>query len=129
MVTVRYGKPSGSDAVRVTPEVIKEKMSGQGPQVAPVEGRHGGTFTSFGDYSVNLFSKIDLYGDPPSRALFDAVAVAVLKNPAWGERKEIPAPILVDNEWQERPQNPRTITVWENFDEEAILEDFFSVME
>ncbi len=129
MVTVRYGKPSGSDAVRVTPEVIKEKMSGKGPRVAPVEGRHGDTFTSFGDYSVNLFSKIDLYGDPPSRALFDAVAVAVLKNPAWGERKEIPAPILVDNEWVERPQNPRTIMVWENFDEEAILEDFFSVME
>jgi len=128
MVTVRYGKPSGSDAVRVTPEVILEKMKGKGPQVAPVEGRHGGSFTTFGDYSVNLFSKIDLHGDPPSRALFDLVAVAVLKNPAWGERKKIPAPILVDNAWVERPQNSRKITIWENFNEDAILNDLFAVM-
>ena len=46
-------------------------------------GRHGGAFTNFGDYSVDLFEHIDLYGDPPSRALFDMAAVAIVKNPAW----------------------------------------------
>lgn len=129
MVMVRYGEPSGSDAVRATPEDIEENMPGAGPEVDPVTGRHGGEFTNFGDYSVNLFSKIDLHGDPPSRALFDMVAVAILKNPEWGEAKEIPAPILVDEEWQERPDNDRTITIWENFDKEAILEDFYSTMQ
>lgn len=126
MVTVRYGKPSGSDAVRVTPEEINEKMAGKGPAVEPVEGRHGGTFTHVGDYFVSLFSNIDLHGDPPSRALFDVVAVAVLKDPSWGQAKEIPAPILVNNQWEERPDNPRKIIVWENFDTGAISQDFFS---
>lgn len=128
MVMVRYGEPSGSDAVRATPAEIEENMPGAGPEVEPVTGRHGGEFTNFGDYSVDLFSAIDLHGDPPSRALFDMVAVAILKNPEWGEPKEIPAPIVVDEEWQERPDNDRTITIWENFDEEAILENFYSTM-
>ena len=129
MVMVRYGEPSGSDAVRATPAEIEENMPGAGPEVDPVTGRHGGEFTNFGDYSVNLFSEIDLHGDPPSRALFDMVAVAIVKNPNWGEANEIPAPILVDEEWQERPDNDRTITIWENFDKEAILEDFYSTMQ
>lgn len=128
MVMVRYGKPSGSDAVRATPADIEENLAGQGPEVAPVTGRHGGTFTNFGDYSLNLFEGIELHGDPPSRALFDMVAVAILKNPGWGETKEIPAPVLVNEEWQERPDNERTIIIWENFDKEAILDDFYSVM-
>lgn len=129
MVTVRYGEDSGSDAVRATPNEIAENMPGAGPEVEPVTGRHGGEFTNFGDYSVNLFSEIDLHGDPPSRALFDMVAVAILKNPEWGESKEIPAPILVDGEWQERPDNDRTITIWENFDKEEILADFYETMQ
>jgi hypothetical protein len=129
MVTVRYGEPSGSDAVRATPEDIEREMAGAGPEVEPVTGRHGGSFTNFGDYSINLFDGIDLYGDPPSRALFDVVAVAILKNPAWGEDKEIPAPEVVGEQWQEQPQNSRTITVWENFDEDAILEDFYETMQ
>ena len=129
MVTVRYGEPSGSDAVRATPEDIEREMAGAGPEVEPVTGRHGGSFTNFGDYSINLFDGIDLYGDPPSRALFDVVAVAILKNPAWGEYKEVPAPEVVNEQWQERPQNSRTITVWENFDEDAILKDFYETMQ
>lgn len=128
MVMVRYGEPSGSDAVRATPADIEEQLSGEGPEVAPVTGRHGGEFTNFGDYSLNLFEGIELHGDPPSRALFDMVAVAILKNPDWGETKEIPAPTLINEEWQERPDNDRTIIIWENFDKEAILEDFYSVM-
>lgn len=128
IVTVRYGKASGTDAVRVTPAEIEEKMPGAGPTASPVEGRHGNTFTNFGDYSVDLFAHIDLHGDPPARALYDMVAVAILKNPSWGEKRTIPAPVLEGENWKERPENDRKIILWENFDREAVLADFFTVM-
>lgn len=127
---VRYGKPSGTDAVRVTPAEMQARMPGAGPQISePVVGRHGGEFTSFGDYSINLFQHIDLHGDPPSRALFDMAAVAIVKNPDWAVPTEIPAPILVDGVWQERPENSRTIVIWENFDKDRILADFMESMQ
>jgi len=127
MVTVRYGKPSGTDAVKVTKEEINQKMPGLGPTAKePVIGRHGGSFNTFGDYSVSLFEYIDYHGDPPSRPLFDMVAVAILKNKSWGDHKIIPAPIFINNEWIERPANQRKITVWENFRKEEILEDFYN---
>ncbi len=130
MVTVRYGKPSGTDAVRVTPEEIDKKMPGRGVKAsAPITGRHGGQFTTFGDYSVDLFDHIDLHGDPPARALFDMVAVAILKNPDWGNGRVHPAPVLVENSWVERPGNRREIRIWEDFDKQALLEDFFGSME
>jgi purine nucleosidase len=130
MVVVRYGQPSGTDAVRATPEEIRARMAGRGPRVAePVVGRHGGAFHTFGDYSIDLFEHIELYGDPPSRALFDMAAVAVVKNPAWAMPRRIPAPELVDRRWGERPDNPRTITLWEHFDRDAIMEDFYRTME
>ena len=128
MVIVRYGKSSGTDAVRVTPTDMEQRMPGKGPRSEPVTGRHGGSFTHFGDYSINLFSHIDLHGDPPARALFDMVAVAILKNPSWGEQLELPAPILDGENWKDRPGNSRKIIIWENFAKEAILEDFFAVM-
>ncbi len=130
MVMVRYGQPSGTDAVRLTLEEAKERLAGKGPQVnQPVEGRHGGTFSTFGDYAVNLFEHIDLYGDPPARALFDMAAVAIVKNPDWAEKKEIPAPKLVDGAWIEQADNERTIVIWENFNKEEILEDLFRSLE
>ena len=92
-------------------------------------GRHGMAFDNFGDYSVNLFEHIDYHGDPPSRALFDMVAVAIIKNPSWGESKQIPCPVLVNNEWRERPENLRVITIWENFNRDKILEDFYHTMD
>lgn len=126
MVTVRYGEPSGSDAVKVTQEEINTRMPGMGPKTTkPITGRHGGEFTTFGDYAVSLFEHIDYHGDPPSRALFDLVSVAILKNPSWGEVKEIPAPILINNQWVERPDNSRKIILWENFDRDAIINDFY----
>ncbi len=128
MVSVRYGKPSGTDAVRATPMEIGQKMPGAGPTSEPVDGRNGGTFTNFGDYSVNLFRNIELHGDPPSRALFDMVAVAIIKNPSWGKTDEVPAPIVDGETWTARPDNSRAMIVWENFDREAILEDFYAVM-
>jgi hypothetical protein len=130
MVTVRYGKASGSGAVSVTQEDINKKMPGKGPAIViPVAGRHGGEFSSFGDYSVDLFKHIDYHGNPPSRSLFDMVAVAIVKNPAWGTKKQIAAPLYIGNKWIERPGNTRTIGVWENFDKESILTDFYETIE
>ncbi len=127
---VRYGRPSGTDAVRVSRDEIRRRMAGRGPRIAAaVPGRHGGEFRTFGDYSIDLFEHIKLDGDPPSRALYDMAAVAIVKNPSWAESRRIPAPRLADGKWLERPDNPRTITVWENFDRGRILEDFFRVME
>ncbi|MDP8246331.1 MAG: nucleoside hydrolase [Candidatus Hinthialibacter antarcticus] len=126
---VRYGTPSGTDAVRATLDEIKTIMPGKGPKAAePVVGRHGESFTSFGDYAVDLFSNIDLHGNPPSRALFDMAAVAIVKDPAWATAKPIPAPILVDGKWKDRPDNKRTIILWENFDKKSIMADFYETM-
>ncbi|PYP76681.1 MAG: nucleoside hydrolase [Gemmatimonadetes bacterium] len=127
---VRYATPSGTDHVRVTREEIRARMPGKGPRIrVPVIGRHGGRFATFGDYSVDLFDHIELSGTPPSRALYDMAAVAIVKNPAWAHPRKIPAPKLVDGKWVERPDNPRTITIWENFDRDAILNDFYTTME
>lgn len=130
MVTVRYDKPSGTSAVTVTKAQILNRMPQKGPQIPePIEGRHGGLFNNFGDYSVNLFENYSMGGDPPSRPLYDMAAVAIVKDPSWAESKEIPAPILMDNEWVERPDNERKITIWENFHVYAIMNDFFKTME
>ncbi|MBN2030977.1 nucleoside hydrolase [bacterium] len=127
---VRYGKPSGTDAVRATLPDIEEKMAGKGPRLLnPVTGRHGGAFTNFGDYSIDLFRNIDLYGDPPSRALYDMAAVAIAKNPLWATPTIIPAPKLENGTWIDQPENLRQITIWENFDKEKIIQDFFHCME
>lgn len=126
---VRYGTPSGTDAVRATLDEINTIMPGKGPKISkPVVGRHGESFSTFGDYSVNLFSNIELHGDPPSRALFDMAAVAIVKNSAWASPKTIPAPILVDGKWKDRPDNKRTIILWKNFDKEKIMADFYESM-
>jgi purine nucleosidase len=125
MVTVRYGKPSGTDAVKITQQEVNKLMPGLGPRIAtPVTGRHGGEFYCFGDYSVNLFEHIDYHGDPPARALFDMAAVAIVKNPAWAEQHSIPAPIFINNQWVERPTNKRSMVVWENFRSKEIIDDF-----
>jgi hypothetical protein len=127
MVTVRYGKPSGTDAVKVTQAAVNVKMPGLGPKIkTPIVGRHGDKFNNFGDYSVNLFTHIDYHGDPPSRALFDMAAVAIVKNPNWAQASTIPCPIMVDKNWMKQPKNTRKITIWENFDAENILADFYA---
>ena len=130
MVTVRYGKSTGTSAVTATRDEINRKMPGLGPTASEaVIGRHGGIFHNFGDYSVNLFKNINSHDEKGTRALFDMAAVAIVKNPEWAERKEIPAPILINNEWVERPGNNRKIILWENFDKEAIMRDFYETME
>jgi hypothetical protein len=124
-----YGKTTGTDYVKVTKHVIDSIMPGLGPKVSPVEGRHGGTFTCFGDYAQNLFEHIEYYGDPPSRALFDMAAVAVVKNASFAQHTIIPCPVLKNGVWIEQPANKRKITLWKNFDRQAILKDFFTTLQ
>lgn len=130
MVVVRYGEAGGSHAVSVSKELIQEKMKGRGVKaVAPVTGRHGGEFSTFGDYSINLFDHIELHGDPPSRALYDMVALAVIKNPDWGEKKKISSARLRGFDWDASDSDKQNVWIWENFKKEPILEDFFSSIE
>ncbi|MDI6451075.1 nucleoside hydrolase [Anaerobaca lacustris] len=131
VVTVRYGDPSGTDAVKVTKAQILHRMPGKGPRISePITGRHGGRFDNWGDYSANLFEMYQMYGNPPSRSLFDMAAVAVVKNPDWAERRMIPTPIydIENDKWIDRPDNPRQIALWEWFDIYGIMNDFFVTM-
>jgi purine nucleosidase len=130
MVTVRSGDPSGTGVVRVTQSQILHRMPGKGPRIStPITGRHGGTFDNWGDYSANLFERYNMGGNPPGRPLYDQAAVAIVKNPDWAESFEHPAPIYVDGQWVERPDNQRRITIWEWFDIYGIINDFFVTME
>ena len=130
MVTVRGGKSTGTAAVRVTKQEILNKMPGLGPEASePVTGRHGGSFTNFGDYSVNLFEHINYHDESQSRALFDMAAVAIVKDPSWASSVEIPCPVYIDNQWMEQPGNERKIMVWENFNRNEIIADFYATLE
>jgi inosine-uridine nucleoside N-ribohydrolase len=127
LALVRYGEPSGTAAVLASQTEINERMPGKGPYVEePVEGRHGESFHTFGDYSVNLFEHIEYYDEGKHRSLFDMAAVAIVKNPEWAKRREIPAPLYVHDAWQERPGNPRKIGLWEHFDRDLIMQDFYA---
>jgi len=122
---VRYGQPSGTAAVTATMDEIRSIMPGKGPHVSiPVTGRHGGSFTNFGDYSVNLF---EVTGQD-ERALYDMAAAAIVKDQTWAQRVEIGAPLLLEGQWIDRPDNPRKIIIWENFDKVKIMEDFYESM-
>jgi hypothetical protein len=56
-------------------------------------------------------------------------AVAIVKNPAWATPVKIPCPKLNQGHWIDQPNNPKTIIIWQNFDRENILKDFFNSME
>ena len=129
IAVVRYFAESGTGAVRVTLDEVVVNVAGKGPQASPpVTGRNGGEFSNFGDYSVNLLENVRMSGTPPSRALYDMAVAAIVKNPGWASARLIPAPTYVDGAWLERPDNPRHILVWENFDKQAIIDDFYSTL-
>jgi len=130
MVTVRYGEPSGTAAVTVTRDEVYAALKGNGPKSEiTITGRHGGTFNSFGNYAANLFEHAEMHGNPPSRALFDMAALAILKNPGWAEKKTIPAPRLEGVAWIEQPENQHQIFIWENFKRDSIVNDLFDLMQ
>lgn len=122
IVTVRYRETTGATAVSVEGTEIARRMKGAGPKVSAIGGRHGGMFSTFGDYSISLFEHVNL----SRRPLFDVVAVAVVKEPTWGRYSTIRAPELDNLEWVENRSASRHIGIWENFERDAILEDFFS---
>lgn len=129
MVTVRYGKATGTAAVSVSRAEINANMKGNGPISGnTIVGRHGGEFNSFGDYSANLFDKANMHGNLPTRSLFDMVVLAILKNETWGKKTVISAPKLVENTWEDQPGNSNEIIIWENFDRDAIVNDLFNLM-
>jgi purine nucleosidase len=68
-------------------------------------------------------------GNPPARALFDMAAVAIIKNPTWGQKKEITAPKLQGVKWIEQPENQNKIIIWENFNRDSIVNDLFVLIE
>jgi len=130
MVTVRYGEATGTAAVKVARKEIYVRMPGLGPVVEEaVTGRHGGTFHSFGDYSVDLFRHIQNLEEGCYRSLFDLAAVAIVKDPSWAVAREIPCPLYLNNAWMEQAENPRKIIVWENFDSDAIVSDLYNTLE
>lgn len=130
MVLVRYDEPSGTSAVQVSRDTIQQRMPSRGVVAfSPVTGRHGGLFVTFGDYAVNLFENAKMWGNPPARALYDMAALAIIKNPSWASKVAIPAPLLSGTSWSSRPGNNTTIWIWENFNREAILDEFFESIE
>ena len=130
MATVRYGESSGTADVKVKRKDVYVRMPGLGPVVEePVTGRHGGSFTCFGDYSVDLFRHITSLENGCYRSLFDMAAVAIVKDPSWADAVVIPAPLYTGNAWVEQPGNKRTIGIRENFNREAILDDFYATLE
>ena len=127
IITVRLSCPdSGSSSVTTTVTEINAVMPGLGPlATTPITGRDGGTFSRFGDYSVDLFNNIG----KETRSLFDLVALSIQKDPSWGSSSVIPAPEYIGDTWVERPSNPRTVTIWGDFDRNLIIADFFESIE
>ncbi len=125
IATVRYdGQPQpGTASVTVTLDQMKQNMTGKGPTTGAVEGRNGGTFTRFGDYSVDLMSHIGQV-----RALYDMAAVAILKKPAWATVQELPAPKLTGISWSARPDNQRKVRFWHSFAHDPIVADLFTAV-
>lgn len=130
LIPCRYNEDSGTDAVKVSLDEIKNIMPGLGPKSNTIiEGRHGNQFNCFGDYSVNLLENY-LKTHPnntQSRPLFDMAAVAIVKNPQWATSKMIPCPIMENNVWIENKNN-RKIIIWEYFNKDEIISDFYKTM-
>jgi purine nucleosidase len=125
IAVVRYSEPSGTGAVKVTWDEILETMPRLGPRIdPPVEGRSGGSFETFGDYSVELFQA----AGSTERALFDVAAVAVVKNDSWASSTTVPAPEFAAGVWNERPDADHSITFRESFERDRIVQDFFETM-
>jgi inosine-uridine nucleoside N-ribohydrolase len=124
---VAYGRPDGTDAVKVPIKDIEQIMPGLGPQISDsIEGRNGGYYQNFGDYAVNLWQNIDLYGEQQSRALFDLAAVAIVKEPSWAQKKSIEAPYWNNGQWDLAYDSQFTTGFYYNFEADSIIDDFIS---
>ena len=117
-----YGKSYGAaEATRVTHLIWHFFKSARKIKI-PIEGRHGGEFYSFGQYSLNLFIN---YGYQ-ERPLFDLCALSIIKNPNYAEKKVLEKVYFDGTNWNFNGLKNRKIVFWENFNKELILEDFFN---
>jgi purine nucleosidase len=116
---------------------IYEKMPGKGPEASPgVPGRWGGSFTCFGDYSVELFRK-GVWSGQKRRSLLDAFGFAVLKNKSWYTPTTVGAPAFkrtdrsaeekhkYPGQWVANDSNPRRVTFWRDGQMDPVIADFF----
>ncbi len=125
VAVVRYNRSSGTAAVQAFLPEIRDRMPGAGPRVdTPVTGRHGGEFTTFGDYSVSLFEHVG----QNARALYDVAAVAVVKNPDWAQRRNVGSYRLIDGQWVLQETGDELV-IWELFYTSGIVEDFYETIE
>lgn len=125
IAVVGYKSPTGTASVKASTKDIREIMPGKGPHISKlVEGRHGGKFSNFGDYSINLFENTK----DSHRSLFDMAAIAIIKDPSWAVPYTIGGPKYVDKLWIENPTNERKIIIWDNFEKKEIMDDFYSTM-
>ena len=133
IATVRLNKSTGTGNVIAYLEDINKTMPGKGPEIKPpVAGRNGNLFTNFGDYLVSLFKIFPGGGVPKGRSFYDVAAIAILKNPSWAKRVEIPVPrLLPDGSWITKSQskNSRKIVIWEQFEKKEIMRDFYNSMD
>jgi purine nucleosidase len=125
ILTVRYGLPTGTDAVSLSVEEVRTTMAGLGPKVDPIVGRHGGSFNCFGDYSIELYSK---YGEA-IRPIFDVCALVILKYPEYGKKTLVKGVSFDGENWALEGDPEREVIFWEDFDKAAIIKDFYSTMQ
>ena len=125
IAVVRYGKPSGTAAVQVSVDAIRSNMRGKGPHIShKIQGRNGGEFDCFGDYSIDLFEHVK----EQYRSLYDMAAAAIVKNPQWARKEVMHAPRFENGRWIDQPANPRQLILWEDFSRDPIVEDLFRTM-
>jgi hypothetical protein len=121
VVVVRFGDESGTFNIMVNDTELRAAYAkGHGPDV-PAVSKGSRTFTNFGDYSLYL------WGSSGQRPLFDAVAVAVTKTPAWATAEDIPAPRIEGGVIRSRPDNARKVRFLSAFrpHRDEILADLF----
>jgi hypothetical protein len=114
----------GTVEVRTTRTEIKNRLTGIGPAVEPVEGRHGGSFDRLGNYLVNLWEHVE-----EVRSLFDMAAVATVKYPSLAEPTVIKGTRYVNNAWVTEDAAVDSVTFFRNYNVNGVLEDFWKVME
>lgn len=114
----------GTMEVKTTRDEITERLTGLGPVVDPVEGRHGGSFSHLGDYLVNLWEHME-----EVRSLFDMAAVANVKNPDWAQPTVVYEPRYVNGEWIGNGTKSDSVIFFRNYNVEAVMGDFWETME
>ncbi len=125
IVVVRNGSPTGTQAVIVKTNRIKNEMPGLGPRISEhVIGRHGGEFNTFGDYSYSLFKHADSFRKG-GRSMYDVCAFAVLKDSLFARYTKSTNSYYKNGDWIENPSFRNEIGVWDNFKADSILNDMF----